>query len=335
MIDLEDRLKNFNPAQRELFMKRIRDMERNKELQKIVLTLNDGDSKEYTPLFCLHPPLGAVGYMVSLVRHLNPKVPVYGIQSPAFSGTRGPFDNMEEMADYYLQSIRSIQPNGPYQLLGHSSGSYIVYEMAQQLMKQKQEVPLLIIIDQLAPLPSDKDHSIMDIFKRDDLFESVEALFLTAWAVSLVHGVPLSFTQEELIPLSVEKRYDRISEFLKEAGFIPKTSDRSMVKSILEMYACHSKADEMYEKKFKNKKLDSLYGGHSVLFRSTQDTIYEGCDIVEPPDTSEFSNWNQFCSGPIDVIGVPDSNHITIIMEPCVKFLGEKLQGYLEKFGKQ
>ena len=53
-----------------------------------------------------------------------------------------------------------------------------------------------------------------------------------------------------------------------------------------------------------------------------------------PPDTSKFSNWDKFCSGPIDVIGVPNSNHITMIMEPCVQFLGERLQAYLDDFAK-
>ena len=310
-------------------------LKENNKIRKFALTLQEGDPNQYKSVFCLHPAIGAIGYITNMVSHLNPAQPVYGIQSPAFSALRDPFDNMVEMAAYYLKAIRFIQPDGPYILLGHSSGAYIAYEIALQLQKKHIETPLLVILDEKAPLPKkETEASIMDIFKRDDLFESPEVMYFTAWAVSLAHGKTLTFSLEDLIPLSNDQRYAKVTEFLKQAGFVPQTATSDIVRTIMKMYANHSKADESYLEKFANPKAIEQYTGKIVLFRCTEETRYEGTDITEPPDTSAFAGWDKFCSRPVDVIGVPNSNHITMTMEPCVKFLGDSLQSYLDQLAK-
>ena len=312
-----------------------KDGDESNKIRKFVLTLQGGDPDQYKPIFCLHPAIGAISYLINVVQHLNPKQPVYGIQSPAFGGVRDPFDKMEEMAAYYIHAMRVIQPDGPYMLLGHSSGAYIAYEMALKLQKERIETPLLVIVDEEAPLPKEEiKATIMDIFKRDDLFESPEVMYFTAWAVSLAHGKKLTFSLEDLIPLSNEERYKKTTEFLKHADFVSQDAPNDIVKVIMQMYANHSKADESYLKKFADSKMIERFTGKVVLFRCTEKTTYEGTGITDFPNTSEFSNWDKFCSGPIDVIGVPNSNHITMIMEPCVRFLGERLQAYLDDFGK-
>ena len=332
MSKLSERIRNLNPEQRELFMKGVKKLEKIDKIREFVITLQKGDSRHYKPVFCLHPPIGAIGYLINMVRYLHPNQPVFGIQSPAFCGIRDPFDNMEEMATYYIEAMRAIQPAGPYLLLGHSSGAYIAYEMAIQLQKEKVEMPLLTVVDEKAPVPEENtEMSIMDIFKREDLFESAEVMYFTAWAVSLAHGKELTFTLEDLLPLTTELRYGKVTEFLKHSGFVPQNANSDIVRVIMHMYASHSKAEELYLEKYKARRPSKVYNGHLVLFRCTEETTYEGTDITEPPDTSECANWDKFCSGPIDVIGIPDSNHVTIIMEPCVKFLGEHLQSYLDR----
>ena len=54
---------------------------------------------------------------------------------------------VEAMAAAYLQSIRSIRPNGPYLLGGWSMGGVIAYEIAQQLRDQGQEIAMLVMMD--------------------------------------------------------------------------------------------------------------------------------------------------------------------------------------------
>jgi thioesterase domain-containing protein len=58
---------------------------------------------------------------------------------------------MEAIAADYVSEIRQVQPKGPYFLAGHSFGGRAVYEMAQQLMRQGEDVAFLGLIDTYAP----------------------------------------------------------------------------------------------------------------------------------------------------------------------------------------
>ncbi len=100
------------------------------------------------PLFCVHPPSGNVFGYTDLARHLGNEQPLFGLQALGLDGKRPPFTRVEDMAAFYLQEIQSIDPKGPYLLCGRCSiGGLVAYEMAQQLLKQGEEVALLAMID--------------------------------------------------------------------------------------------------------------------------------------------------------------------------------------------
>jgi thioesterase domain-containing protein len=330
MDTLQERIKNLSPDQRELLERKMDIINKNKDKNKILLPLQEGIPSKRRPLFCIHPPLGVTGYFINMVRHLNPEQPVYGIQSPAFYNIRPPFDDMTEMADYYLKAIRSIQAEPPYFLIGHSSGANIAYEMAIQLQNEQKEIPIIVFLDATAPIG--EQEQIMNAFKDPNLIESDEAMFLTAWLVSLAYGQNLTFSMEDLKSCnSLGEKYELIAGFLKGAGFIPANADNDMVKIVLQMIANHTIADTKYHERFTPGGADIKYKGQTVLMRCTEETVWQGFDIISQADTSESSGWEHFCSGPIDIVGIPDSNHITMIMEPCVKDIADSLQHYLDK----
>jgi thioesterase domain-containing protein len=55
------------------------------------------------------------------------------------------------MASAHLRSMRKRQPKGPYRLAGYCNGSLIAFEMAQQLVKEGEEVEFLGLIDPSHP----------------------------------------------------------------------------------------------------------------------------------------------------------------------------------------
>lgn len=211
--------------------------------------------------------------------------------------------------------------------MGHSSGAYIAYEMALRLEQQGKQASLLVIIDNAAPYGDEP--GIMEAFKSSDLYESLEALFICAWVVSLAYNKPLPFSMEDLAPLPTEERYGRVADYFKETGFLPMSATHEMVHTVLHMLANHSNADTKYHEKYTPLGgSEQRYSGQTVLFRCTEETHWPGYDIMSEVDTSPFSNWERFCSGPIEVIGVPNANHITLVSEPCVRTIGENLQPY-------
>ncbi|XVQ85648.1 amino acid adenylation domain-containing protein [Microbispora siamensis] len=100
------------------------------------------------PLFCVHPSLGLSWCYFGLTRHLTGR-PVYGLQARGLAGPgREELPRtLEEMADDYVERIRAVQPEGPYNLLGFSIGGNIAHAVATALQRRGEPVGLLAILD--------------------------------------------------------------------------------------------------------------------------------------------------------------------------------------------
>ena len=98
------------------------------------------------PLFCVHPAIGLSWCYAGLLAELPVDQPVYGLQAPQAAGEPG-FGSIAAAADHYLAQIRTVQPHGPYQLLGWSLGGLIAHEIAVRLQTAGEEVALLSMLD--------------------------------------------------------------------------------------------------------------------------------------------------------------------------------------------
>jgi acetoacetyl-CoA synthetase len=82
-----------------------------------------------------------------LAKQIRTDHPIYGIQAKGVDGLEAPYDRVEDMAASYLDSLRELQPNGPYFLIGYSFGGLVALEMAQQLSANQENVALLALVD--------------------------------------------------------------------------------------------------------------------------------------------------------------------------------------------
>ena len=85
--------------------------------------------------------------IMDLSRELGAEQPFYGLQSLGLDGTEAPRDSIEEMARRYISEIRSVQPHGPYALIGACFGGTVAFEMARQLLEAGEEVAFLGLLD--------------------------------------------------------------------------------------------------------------------------------------------------------------------------------------------
>ncbi|HSZ74499.1 MAG TPA: non-ribosomal peptide synthetase [Rhizomicrobium sp.] len=102
-------------------------------------------SGEGPPLFIVHGVGGNVMELFGFGKHIETRV--YAIQARGLDGREEPNHSIAEMAAYYLSAIRVMQPNGPYNLAGYSSGGLIACEMAQQLKANGTNAQSLTLID--------------------------------------------------------------------------------------------------------------------------------------------------------------------------------------------
>ncbi|HEX04741.1 MAG TPA: 4'-phosphopantetheinyl transferase superfamily protein, partial [Bacteroidetes bacterium] len=106
---------------------------------------------ERTPLFFTHPVGGNVLKYRELISFIPEEQPLYALQARGLDGKDEPFNNVPEMAEYYLKGIRAAQKNGPYLLAGFSGGGVISWEMAYQLEQAGEKVALLALFDTFGP----------------------------------------------------------------------------------------------------------------------------------------------------------------------------------------
>ncbi|MFI5678694.1 amino acid adenylation domain-containing protein [Streptomyces cellulosae] len=105
------------------------------------------ESGDEAPLFCVHPAAGFSWCYAGLTSPLGADRPVYGLQARGLDGPEILPASLREMAADYLDHVRSVQPTGPYHLLGWSFGGVVAHEMAVQLEESGESVETLAILD--------------------------------------------------------------------------------------------------------------------------------------------------------------------------------------------
>jgi nonribosomal peptide synthetase DhbF len=103
-----------------------------------------------SPVFCIHPGGGSSTVYKNLADALPHDVPVWGLQARGLEDNETPHTNVNDMATAYINAIRKVQAQGPYQLLGWSFGGTIAQQMTTQLEAAGQSVGLLVLLDSVA-----------------------------------------------------------------------------------------------------------------------------------------------------------------------------------------
>jgi oxalate---CoA ligase len=100
------------------------------------------------PLFGIHDISGKVACYRHLANHLDADRPFYGIQAPSWPDPLETFNiSITAIAKTYIADIKTIQPTGPYHLMGYSFGGLVAFEMACQLQQQGEPVNFLGLLD--------------------------------------------------------------------------------------------------------------------------------------------------------------------------------------------
>jgi amino acid adenylation domain-containing protein len=101
----------------------------------------------HPPLFCVHGGAGTILFFNDLARHLGQDYPLYGFQAQGLYDIAPPHTKIEQMATQYVKEMRTIQPEGPYHIVGYCSGAVIAFDMVRQLEQEGHSVALLASIN--------------------------------------------------------------------------------------------------------------------------------------------------------------------------------------------
>ena len=268
------------------------------------------------PLYCVHPAGGDVLCYVALARHLGVDQPVFGVRDPLWSpgGDYSPL-SIVEAATQYVAAIRLHRPAGPYYLAGWSFGGTVAFEMAQQLRRAGQEVPMLIQFDTPASPVSRMLHPNS---KDDCIVLAALARERAVWC-----SVECSITAEELMPLSPDGRLRRVVDALAVAGVQGPHVLPAAIEAQLHRWWARVIALQAYE--------PQVYSGPMLLFRASDvdaQTERDWPELMAWIRRDRTLGWSDFVSTPIEVCDVP-GQHVTIASEPHVRTLAAQLTARL------
>lgn len=107
--------------------------------KSLIQMFSKSNDKKTSPVFLLHPIEGVVKSLETLAQFIDG--PVYGLQCVADT----PLNSISDLARYYINQIKTVQPKGPYTLVGYSFGACVAFEMGIWLEKNREEVKLLLL----------------------------------------------------------------------------------------------------------------------------------------------------------------------------------------------
>ncbi|MCG6137936.1 MAG: amino acid adenylation domain-containing protein [Nostoc sp. LLA-1] len=261
------------------------------------------------PFFCVPGAGGNIIYLYSLARHLGFDQPFYGLQARGLDGELQPHRQIQEIAAYYIESIQKLQPHGPYVLGGHSLGGKIAFEMAQQLQKQGHQVSLLVIFDTNAPY--------LDIEPVGANWDDPMFLIHLVGVWENFYGKKFDLTYDLLQSMTPDEQINCLKEQLQTLGLLPLEVRTEQIMGLVEVFKAQLQVRYVAPK--------DVYRTKIALFRA-QEIHQDSTAVLNEP----AYDWDLFSDGPVDVYSIP-GNHISMMTEPHVQNLAERLKACIER----
>jgi thioesterase domain-containing protein len=227
---------------------------------------------------------------LELARQLGRDQPFYGLQDTSLFTPQAldhsmPDIPIEKMAAYYIESLRAVQPEGPYLLGGWSFGGLIAYEMAVQLAERGEEVPLLFLLDTGTP------EFIRELGAEDD----------TALLGILAREMSLPITDDDLRPLAPEAQLRRVVVEMERARLIFDDS-LAYLRRQLEIFKSRVRVMHAYHPK--------PYAGRIVFFSASETNLEaDTMPLALNPALDPTRGFGKLATGPLELHTVPGTHN--------------------------
>ncbi len=278
-------------------------------------------------LFLVHDADGETMLYRSLALHLNPEVTVYGLQPQSKAGYPILHTRIEEMAEFHIRTIRSVQPHGPYLLGGLCAGGVIAFEIARQLQRDGEAINMVALWDaadvaarkrplRLVRKRASSFASTFEQGKRDSKGRSKErrALMVTRKALRKVGNLARYITQSYAATVRDQTRMRMLRLYLDCGLRLPSFLQDIPVRTAY-MFARRSYRP------------GTPYKGELALFRATSGT---GDD---EPYVDRYSDpllgWGRRATAGVRTFDVP-GGHSSMLQEPHVRTMARDVQTYID-----
>jgi thioesterase domain-containing protein/acyl-coenzyme A synthetase/AMP-(fatty) acid ligase len=232
------------------------------------------------------PPLLGEGYFtyreLSKIFFSHHQFNIYGLSDPSIYDANLLPKSLEDAASRYVRTIQTIQPNGPYHLLGFSFGGTLAYYVAKELLAQGKKIKALHLVDGFPPA------------MYQQLPANAHAALLEELINFIIQTLNLPFYDEKLKPIKLTKfeKFTPGKQVLAAFDWLTNKVKKSQSKSLLAISRQHLLF--MLEKK-ETTKLPvwaNLY--LSTPNQTYLDSIYRIPKIVKKSTHCQYYYWNKY-----------------------------------------
>ncbi|OKH59454.1 hypothetical protein NIES2130_09045 [Scytonema sp. HK-05] len=270
------------------------------------------------PLFCLPGAAGTPFYLYDLARCLGSDQPFYSFQANTLSGESESITPVEDVAAQYIQELEVVQPQGPYFLAGHSFGGKLAFEMAQQLLRKGHKVSFVAILDTTAPFYQEKPEGFD--------WDNAKWLAQLAGAIEIIYAKKLDISDDILQCFVWEDQLKYVLERLKNADILPPDDEIMQLNNMVQLLKANSLVNYVPQQ---------VYPIRITLLRASETSTVEESNNEVLSEILQDSTWgwSKFSTEPVDIHFVP-GNHVTMMTQPHVQVLAERLKACIQEVQK-
>lgn len=147
------------------------------------------------PLFAVPGITGNVFSFQAMSEAFREQQPLYAFQTMGLNVNEAPLTSIKDIAALNIEAMKTVQPEGPYHLIGHSFGGSVAFEMVSILLQNNESVASLILLDAFAPATNKQASKDAKIDETHIMIEAFNAL-------ANVAQPDLSLTEEQLRSIS-------------------------------------------------------------------------------------------------------------------------------------
>jgi amino acid adenylation domain-containing protein len=249
------------------------------------------------PVFCVPGAGASVTCFLSMAQAIGKHVPIYGLQPRGLDGVMVPHFTVSASARAYIKAIKQNSPSGPYRLIGHSFGGWVVFEMARQLVAAGEEVYPVVMLDTSPP-------SVRDIKKRQ--YGHIDTIMELIGILEQSSGQSLDLVATELEPLNEAEQMTRLLQGMIKAGLMHRSSKQHAIRGMLRVFAANLNTSYIPTTPFSGKVV--LVSGEKTSAHNYDDQQITFADPIE--------SWQAHVPQ-LTVVDVL-ANHMTILDRPHI-----------------
>lgn len=262
------------------------------------------------PLYLVHGAGLNLLLYTTIVAHLDPDQPVFGLQAKGLDGVDEPIDTIEGIAAYYNSEILAVDKSGSYALAGFSMGGQLAYEMARQLVEAGKKVSFLGVFDTVSENASDMHIPVLKRYylRADRIYHQI--FWIIGTFLKMPQNKKLEFASAKW--KSIKQKITKDDYKLKPEGVsVGKQSE--LPKYLHKVHRANYIALEKY--------ILPPYPGKLTLFRALDQKFY----IKDPVKYG----WDEFVREMV-ILDIP-GEHSTIFAPPNDELFAKALQKCLDE----